>query len=167
LRGFPCSSLSGTLLRVTGPLPLDDDKHGQKIFENLGVQDITPELVTRVCDLLLLRSYFLTHLGPRLAWLIKLSVTEWPTLSPRKRNFTLKCDNLFSPRMSLVLKLSSSTGFGRRSRHRLNLSAPFSSCSLMTMTQPPPVVPLPGNGYLLLFHVQALLSLISLFSGFQ
>jgi hypothetical protein len=41
--------------------PIDADKHGQKIFENLGVQDITPELVTRVCDLLLLRSYFLTN----------------------------------------------------------------------------------------------------------
>ena len=72
-------------MRVTGPLPLDDDKHGQKIFENLGVQDITPELVTRVGDLLLLRSYFLTHLGPRLAWLIKLSVTEWPTLSAQEK----------------------------------------------------------------------------------
>jgi hypothetical protein len=65
--------------------PIDADKYGQKIFENLGVQDITPELVTRVCDLLLLRSYFLTHLGPRLAWLIKLSVTEWPTLSAQEK----------------------------------------------------------------------------------
>jgi len=56
--------------------PLNADQYGQKIFENLGVQDINPELVTRVGDLLLLRNYFLTHLGPRLVWLIKLSVTE-------------------------------------------------------------------------------------------
>ena len=53
---------------------LDDDKYGQKIFENLGVQDINLEPVTRVGDLLRLRSYFLTQLGPRLGWLIKLSV---------------------------------------------------------------------------------------------
>jgi hypothetical protein len=65
--------------------PIDADKHGQKIFENLGVQDINPELVTCVGDLLLLRSYFLTHLGPRLAWLIKLSVTEWSNLSAQEK----------------------------------------------------------------------------------
>ena len=65
--------------------PFNADQYGQKIFENLGVQDINPELVTRVGDLLLLRSYFLTYLGPRLAWLIKLSVTEWPTLSAQEK----------------------------------------------------------------------------------
>jgi len=65
--------------------PFNADQYGQKIFENLGVQDINPELVTRVGDLLLLRSYFLTYLGPRLAWLIKLSVTEWPTLSVQEK----------------------------------------------------------------------------------
>jgi hypothetical protein len=53
--------------------------------ENLGVQDINPALVTCVGDLLLLRSYFLSNLGPRLAWLIKLSVTEWPTLSSQEK----------------------------------------------------------------------------------
>jgi len=47
--------------------PIDADKYGPKVFENLGVQDINPELVTGVGDLLLLRSYFVTHLGPRLA----------------------------------------------------------------------------------------------------
>jgi hypothetical protein len=59
--------------------PIDDDQYGPKIFENLGVQDINPEFVRSVGDLLLLRSYFLTNrwLGPRLGWLIKLSVTEW------------------------------------------------------------------------------------------
>ena len=65
--------------------PIDDDQYGPKIFENLGVQDINPEFVRSVGDLLLLRSYFLTHLGPRLAWLIKLSVTEWPTLSAQEK----------------------------------------------------------------------------------
>jgi hypothetical protein len=49
------------------------------------VQDINPEPVTRVGDLLGLRSYFLSHLGPRLAWLIKLSVIEWPTLSAEEK----------------------------------------------------------------------------------
>ena len=43
--------------------PLEDDEYGSKIFENLGVQDITPEHVKSVGDLLVLRSYFLTHLG--------------------------------------------------------------------------------------------------------
>jgi hypothetical protein len=64
---------------------LDDDKYGQKIFENLGVQDINPEPVTRVGDLLRLRSHFLTHLSPRLGWIIKLSVIEWPTLSTEEK----------------------------------------------------------------------------------
>ncbi len=49
------------------------------------MQDITPALVKSVGDLLLLRSYFLTQLGPRLGWLIKLSVTEWPTLSAEEK----------------------------------------------------------------------------------
>jgi len=65
--------------------PLEDDEYGSKIFENLGVQDITPEHVKSVGDLLLLRSYFLTQLGPRLGWLIKLSVTEWSTLSGEEK----------------------------------------------------------------------------------
>jgi hypothetical protein len=65
--------------------PIDDDQYGSKIFENLGVQDITPELVRSVGDLLLLGSYFVTHLGPRLGWLIKLSVTEWTTLSDKEK----------------------------------------------------------------------------------
>jgi hypothetical protein len=65
--------------------PIDADQHGPKVFENLGVQDINPALVTCVGDLLLLRSYFLTNLGPRLAWLIKLSVTEWSTLSSQEK----------------------------------------------------------------------------------
>ena len=65
--------------------PIADDQYGSKIFENLGVQDINPELVKSVSDLLLLRSYFVTQLGPRLGWLIKLSVTEWPTLSDKEK----------------------------------------------------------------------------------
>jgi hypothetical protein len=65
--------------------PIAEDQHGSKIFENLGVHDITPEPVRSVGDLLLLRSYFLTQLGPRLGWLIKLSVTEWSTLSDQEK----------------------------------------------------------------------------------
>ncbi len=36
--------------------PIADDQYGSKIFENLGVHDITPEPVKSVGDLLLLRS---------------------------------------------------------------------------------------------------------------
>ena len=66
-------------------VPIDADKYGPKVFENFGVQDINPELVTCVGNLFMFRSYFMTHLGPRLAWLIKLSVTEWPTLSAQEK----------------------------------------------------------------------------------
>jgi hypothetical protein len=64
---------------------LDDDQYGSKIFENLGLQDFTPDPVTRVGDLLKLRSYFLTQLGPRYGWLIKLSGIEWPALSAEEK----------------------------------------------------------------------------------
>ena len=65
--------------------PLDDDQYGPKIFENLGLQDFTPDKVTRVSDLLKLRSYVLTQLGPCYAWLIKFSVIEWPNLSVEEK----------------------------------------------------------------------------------
>jgi hypothetical protein len=65
--------------------PLDDDKYGSKVFENLFMQDFIPDRVTRVGDLLKLRSYVLTQLGPRYAWLIKLSVIEWPNLSAEEK----------------------------------------------------------------------------------
>ena len=51
----------------------------------LCAHDCTPEKVTRVGDLLKLRSYVLTQLGPRYAWLIKLSVIEWPNLSAEEK----------------------------------------------------------------------------------
>ena len=56
--------------------PLDDDQYGPKIFENLGLQDFTPDKVTRVSDLLKLRSYVLTQLGLRYVWLIKLPMSS-------------------------------------------------------------------------------------------
>jgi hypothetical protein len=64
---------------------LDDDKYGSKVFENLGMQDFLPDRVTRVGDLLKLRSYVLTQLGPCYAWLIKFSVIEWPNLSAEEK----------------------------------------------------------------------------------
>jgi hypothetical protein len=64
---------------------LDDDKYGSKVFENLGMQDFLPNRVTRVGDLLKLRSYVLTQLGPCYAWLIKFSVIEWPNLSVEEK----------------------------------------------------------------------------------
>jgi len=54
----------------------DDDKYGTKIYENLGLSDFTPAPVTRVGELLGLRSYFMSQLGPRYLWIIKLSMIE-------------------------------------------------------------------------------------------
>jgi hypothetical protein len=65
--------------------PLDDDQYGSKVFENLGLQDFIPDRVARVGDLLKLRSYVLTQLGQRYAWLIKFSVIEWPNLSVEEK----------------------------------------------------------------------------------
>jgi hypothetical protein len=124
---------------------LADDQYGPKIIENIGLQDFAPDPVTRVSDLFKFRSYFLTQFGPRYLWLIKLSVIEWPTLSAEEKKLhTALCASPFSPRTSLVLKLLSSTGFGKHSRTPPNLSAPFSKCSPLTMTPPPLVVLAPA-----------------------
>ena len=53
-----------------------EDALGTKIYENFGVSDFTPAPVTRVSDLLGLRSYFMSQLGPRYLWIIKLSMIE-------------------------------------------------------------------------------------------
>ena len=45
--------------------PLDDEQYGSKVFENLGMQDFTPDRVVRVGDLLKRHSYFLSQLCPR------------------------------------------------------------------------------------------------------
>jgi hypothetical protein len=39
-------------------VPLDNDQYGSKVFENLGLQDFTPDRVARVGDLLKRRRYF-------------------------------------------------------------------------------------------------------------
>jgi hypothetical protein len=62
-----------------------DDAYGTKVFDNLGLGDFTPPQVARVGDLLTLRSYFLSQLGPRYLWIIKLTLIEWPTLSPQEK----------------------------------------------------------------------------------
>jgi hypothetical protein len=59
----------------------DDKDFGTKIFENIGLSDLTPAPVTRVGDLLRLCSYFMSHLGPSYLWMIKVSMIEWLTLS--------------------------------------------------------------------------------------
>ncbi len=41
--------------------------------------------VTRVCDLLGLRSYFMSQLGPHYLWILNLSMIEWPTLSTQEK----------------------------------------------------------------------------------
>jgi hypothetical protein len=65
--------------------PLDDAQYGTKVFDNLGLLDLTPDRVARVRDLLKLRSYVLTQFGLRFIWLIKLSVVEWPNLSAAEK----------------------------------------------------------------------------------
>ena len=86
---------AGPVRRFTPPAPprhlqaalatLDDAQYGPKVFENLGLLDFTPHRVVRVGDLLKLRSYVLTQLGPRFIWLIKHSVVEWPNLSAEEK----------------------------------------------------------------------------------
>jgi hypothetical protein len=49
----------------TALAPPDDKEFGTKIYENISLSDFTPAPVTRVCELLGLRSYFMSQLGPR------------------------------------------------------------------------------------------------------
>jgi hypothetical protein len=58
---------------------------GTKIYENIGLSYFTPAPVTRVGELLGLRSYFMSQLGLRYLWIIKLSIIEWPTLSAQEK----------------------------------------------------------------------------------
>jgi hypothetical protein len=60
----------------TALAPPDADAFGTKIYENVGLNDFTPAPVTRVGDLLGLRSYFMSQLGPRYLWIIKISMIE-------------------------------------------------------------------------------------------
>ena len=69
----------------TALAPPDADAFGTKIYENVGLNDFTPAPVTRVGDLLRLRSYFMSQLGPRYLWIVKLSMIEWPTLSAQEK----------------------------------------------------------------------------------
>jgi hypothetical protein len=54
----------------------DDNEYGTKIYENLGLSDFTPAPVTRVGELLGLRSYFMSQLGQHYLWIIKLSMIK-------------------------------------------------------------------------------------------
>ncbi len=69
----------------TALAPPDADVFGTKIYENVGLSDFTLVPVTRVCDLLGLRSYFMSQLGPSYLWIVKLSMIEWPTLSAQEK----------------------------------------------------------------------------------
>jgi hypothetical protein len=69
----------------TALAPPDDRDFGTKIYENIGLSYFTPAPVTRACELLGLRSYFMSQLGPRYLWIIKLSMIEWPTLSAQEK----------------------------------------------------------------------------------
>jgi hypothetical protein len=69
----------------TALAPPEENAFGTKICENVGLSDFTPVSVTRVSELLGLRSYFMSQLGPRYLWIIKLSMIEWPTLSAQEK----------------------------------------------------------------------------------
>ena len=69
----------------TAPASPAEDALGTKIYENVGLNDFTPAPVTRVGDLLGLRSYFMSQLGPRYLWIIKISMIEWQTLSSQEK----------------------------------------------------------------------------------
>jgi hypothetical protein len=69
----------------TALAPPDADAFGTKIYEKVGLSDFTLTPVTRVGDLLGLRSYFMSQLGQRYLWIIKLSMIEWPTLSAQEK----------------------------------------------------------------------------------
>jgi hypothetical protein len=69
----------------TALAPPDDNDFGTKIYKNIGLSDFTPAPVTRVSELLGLRRYFMSKLGPRYLWIIKLSMIEWPTLSAQEK----------------------------------------------------------------------------------
>ena len=60
----------------TALAPPDDKDFGTKIYENIGLSDFTPAPVTRVVELLGLRSYFMSQLGPRYLWIIKFSMID-------------------------------------------------------------------------------------------
>ena len=83
---LPCSRPPDVIhLHRPALLSQDDKDFGTKIFENLGLKDFTPAPVTRVGDLLRLRSYFMSQLGLLYLWMIKLSMIEWPTLSAQEK----------------------------------------------------------------------------------
>jgi hypothetical protein len=69
----------------TALAPPEENAFGTKIYENVGLSDFTPAPVTRVGELLGLRSYFMSQFGPRYLWIIKLSMIEWPTLSAQEK----------------------------------------------------------------------------------
>ena len=60
----------------TALAPPAENDFGTKIYENVGLSYFTPTPVTRVGELLGLRSYFMSQLGPRYLWIIKLSMIE-------------------------------------------------------------------------------------------
>jgi hypothetical protein len=60
----PASLVKLADLQTALASPVDND-FGTKIYENIGLSDFTPAPVTRVCELLGLRSYFMSQLGPR------------------------------------------------------------------------------------------------------
>jgi hypothetical protein len=53
----------------TALAPPEENAFGTKIYENVGLSDFTPAPVTRVSELLGLRSYFMSQLGPRYLWI--------------------------------------------------------------------------------------------------
>ena len=78
--------------------------------------NFTPAPVTRVSDLLKLRSYFLSQLSQRYVWLIKLSVIEWSTLSAQEKEITY-CDAQVFSHLVFTFKVTEPSPYGT---HRSN-----------------------------------------------
>ena len=61
----------------------DDKDFGTKIFENIGLSDFIPAPVTHVGDLLKFRSYFMSQLGQRYVWMLKLPMCSEELAGPK------------------------------------------------------------------------------------
>ena len=145
----------------TALAPLDENDFGTKIYENIGFSDFTPASVTRVGDLLGLRSYFMSQLGLRYLWVIKLSMIEWPTLSAQEKKLHAAMRKSFVTSYAFGAEAILQHWLWKHSRMLPNLSARSSKCSPPTMTLPRLAVLMLGNQSLLCSRAQALLSLIS------
>ena len=144
----------------------DDKDFGTKIFENIGLSDFIPAPVTHVGDLLKFRSYFMSQLGPRYLWMLKLSMIEWPTLSAQEKKLHTAMRRSFVTSYAFGAEAILHHWLWKTLKNATQSFGPSScntsKCSPPTMTLPPLEVLMLGNPFSLCSRVQVLLSLISL-----